>query len=78
MIGFSVQAQMSDAKNGFASFFEQYSNSAPGGSDFGVAALKSMLAAASTAYDSFNKVAKQTTDFATASNVAKPASKKAA
>jgi len=78
-----VQEQTSDLNKGFASFLDQYSKSAPGGSDVAVAAIKSVLAAANTAYDSYSKVAKQTTELAqaniaAASNVAKEAGKKAA
>jgi hypothetical protein len=45
---------------------DKVSKSAPAGSDVAVAAVKSALAAASTAYDSFNKVAKQATEIAEA------------
>ena len=45
------------------------SKNAPAGSDVAVAAVKSMLAAANSAYDNFTKVAKQATEIAEA-NVA--------
>jgi phasin family protein len=78
-----VEAQTSDLTKGFVSFLDQYSKSAPGGSDIAVAAIKSALATANSAYDSYSRVAKQTTElaqanFASASNVAKDVSKKAA
>src|SRR3954471_5084694 len=42
------------------------SESAPAGSDVAVAAVKSMLAAANSAYDNLTKVAKQATEIAEA------------
>ena len=56
------QAQTSDLNQGFASFLDQYSKTAPNGSGVAMAALKSMLAA----YGSRNQVAKQTTELAQA------------
>jgi phasin family protein len=78
-----VETQTSDLNKGFTSFLDQYSKGGPAGSDVAVAAIKSALTAASTAYDSYSKVAKQTTElaqanFSAASNVAKEAVKKAA
>ena len=78
-----VQAQTSDLNKGFASFLDQYSQTAPNGSGVAMAAFKSMLAAANTAYGSYNQVAKQTSElaqaaFTTAQNSAKEAHKKAA
>ena len=75
------QAQSSDLNKGFASFLDQYSKGAPSGSCVAMAALKSMLANANAAYDSYNQVVKQTTElaqanFAAASNVANEAGKK--
>ena len=55
---------------------DKVSKNAPAGSDIAVAAVKSAIAAASTAYDSFNKVAKQATEIAEANfTAAKPATK---
>ena len=78
-----VQEQTSDLNKNVASLFDQYSKSGAPGSDIAAAAVKSAFAAVSTAYDSFGKVAKQTTELtqaniAAASNVAKDAGKKAA
>jgi phasin family protein len=53
---------------------EQASASAPAGSDVAVAAIKSQLAAATAAYDSFNKAARHLASFADAGVTAsKPA-----
>ena len=77
-----VQEQTADMKKNVASLLDQYSQSGAPGSDVAAAAVKSAFAAASTAYDSFGKVAKETTEIAraniaTASSVAKEAHKKA-
>ena len=53
----------------FVSLLDKVSKNAPAGSDVAVAAVKSMLAAANSAYDNMNKVAKQATEIAEA-NVA--------
>ncbi len=53
----------------FASLLDKVSKNAPAGSDVAVAAVKSMLAAANSAYDNFTKVTKQATEIAEA-NVA--------
>lgn len=45
---------------------EKVAKNAPAGSDLAVAAVKSALATANTAYESFNKVAKQATEIAEA------------
>lgn len=76
-----VQAQSSRLNQGFASLLDQYSNTAPNGSGVAMAALKSMLANANAAYDSYNQVASQTAElaqanFAAASDLAKEAGKK--
>lgn len=78
-----VEAQTSDLTKGFGTLLDQYSKSAPGGSEFAVAAMKSALAGANKAYDSFSKVAKQTTElaqanFTAASSITKESGKKAA
>ena len=53
----------------FVSLLDKVSKNAPAGSDVAVAAVKSMLAAANSAYDNLTKVAKQATEIAEA-NVA--------
>jgi phasin family protein len=53
----------------FVTLLDKVSKNAPAGSDVAVAAVKSMLAAANSAYDNFTKVAKQATEIAEA-NVA--------
>src|SRR6059058_3452600 len=50
----------------FVSLLDKVSKNAPAGSDVAVAAVKSMLAAANSAYDNMNKVAKQATEMAEA------------
>jgi Phasin protein len=45
---------------------DKVTKSAPAGSDFGVAAFKSAIAAGNSAYDNFTKVVKQATDVAEA------------
>ena len=77
-----LQAQSSDLNKGFAGFLDQYSQNAPSGSGVAMAALKSFLATANSAYDSYSKVAKQTTElaqanFAAASSAAKETRHKA-
>jgi len=51
------------------SILDKVTKNAPAGSDAAVSAVKSMIAAANSAYDNFNKVAKQATEIAEA-NVA--------
>jgi len=53
----------------FVSLLDKVTKNAPAGSDAAVAAVKSMIAAANSAYDNFNKVTKQATEIAEA-NVA--------
>ena len=45
---------------------DKFAKNAPAGSDVAIAAVKSALAAANSAYDSFTKVAKQATEIAEA------------
>lgn len=54
----------------FASVLDQAVKNAPAGSDVAVTAVKQMLAAANSAYDNFNKAAKQATEIAQANVVA--------
>jgi phasin family protein len=51
-------------------FLDKVAKNAPAGSDVAVAAVKSALAAANSAYDSFTKVAKQATEIAEANMTA--------
>jgi phasin family protein len=60
------EARMAEFNKNLVGVLDKVSKSAPAGSDVAVAAVKSALAAASTAYDNFNKVAKQATEIAEA------------
>ena len=64
-----AEKRVAEWNENFAALLDKASKNAPAGSDVAVAAIKSMLAAANTAYDSFNKVARQATEIAEA-NVA--------
>jgi phasin family protein len=75
-----VEAQAAEMNRNMAALLDKFAKSAPAGSDVAVAAVKSALAAANTAYDSFSKVAKQANEmaeanFAAAANVATPKKK---
>jgi len=61
-----VEARIAEFNKNLVGILDKVSKSAPAGSDVAVAAVKSALAAASTAYDSLNKVAKQATEIAEA------------
>ena len=61
-----VEAQAAEFNKNLVGLLDKISKNAPAGSDVAVAAVKSALAAANTAYDSFNKVAKQATEIAEA------------
>jgi len=76
-----VEAQAAEFNKNLAGLLDKVSKNAPAGSDVAVAAVKSALAAANSAYDSFNKVAKQATEiaeanFAAATSAAKESHKK--
>lgn len=76
-----VEAQAAEFNKNLVGLLDKISKNAPAGSDVAVAAVKSALAAANSAYDSFNKVAKQATEiaeanFATATSAAKESHKK--
>jgi phasin family protein len=76
-----VEAQAAEFNKNLVGLLDKLSKNAPAGSDVAVAAVKSALAAANTAYDSFNKVAKQATEiaeanFAAATTAAKETHKK--
>ena len=59
-----LEARAAEFNKNLVGVLDKVSKSAPAGSDVAVAAVKSALAAASTAYDSFNKVAKRATEIA--------------
>jgi phasin family protein len=63
------EGQASEFNKNVVGFLDKMAKNAPAGSDVAVAAVKSALAAANSAYDSFTKVAKQATEIAEA-NVA--------
>jgi phasin family protein len=62
----AAEAQAAELNRSVVGFLDKVSKNAPAGSDVAVAAVKSALAAANTAYDSFTKVAKQATEIAEA------------
>jgi phasin family protein len=64
-----AEKRIAEWNENFVSMLDKATKNAPAGSDVAVAAVKSMLAAANSAYDNFNKVAKQATEIAEA-NVA--------
>lgn len=64
-----AERRVAEWNENFVSMLDKVSKNAPAGSDVAVAAVKSMIAAANSAYDNFNKVAKQATEIAEA-NVA--------
>ncbi len=59
-----AESKASELNQSFVSLLDKASKNAPAGSDVGVAAVKSMLSAANSAYDTFTKAAKQATEFA--------------
>ncbi|HEX5477020.1 MAG TPA: phasin family protein [Burkholderiales bacterium] len=61
-----TERRVAEWNENFVSLLDKVSKSSPAGSDVAVAAVKSMLAAANSAYDNFNKVAKQATEMAEA------------
>jgi phasin family protein len=61
-----AERRVADWNENFVSLLDKVSKNSPAGSDVAVAAVKSMLAAANSAYDNFNKVAKQATELAEA------------
>ncbi|MFA5913211.1 MAG: TIGR01841 family phasin [Burkholderiales bacterium] len=80
-----AEAQAAEMNKTVVSLMDKLTKNAPAGSDVAVAAVKSAMAAANSAYDSFTKVVKQATDMAeanvtaaTATVVKQAAKKKAA
>ena len=65
----TAEARAADWNQNLVSMLDKAAKSAPGGSDVAVSAVKQMIAAANSAYDSFTKAAKQATEIAEA-NVA--------
>jgi len=57
-----LEGQAVEFNKNLVGLLDKVSKNAPAGSDVAVAAVKSALAAANTAYESFNKVAKQATE----------------
>lgn len=75
-----LEAQAAEFNKNLVGLLDKVSKNAPAGSEAAVAAVKSAIAAANTAYDSFNKVAKQATEiaeanFAAATSAAKESKK---
>jgi phasin family protein len=64
-----LEAQFNDFQKQVLSLLEKATKNAPAGSDVAVSAVKSAVAAATSAFDSMNKAAKQVADIAEA-NVA--------
>jgi len=63
------ERRVSEMNENFVSMLDKAAKNAPAGSDVAVTAVKQMIAAANSAYDNFNKVAKQASEIAEA-NVA--------
>ncbi|HQZ02626.1 MAG TPA: phasin family protein, partial [Thauera sp.] len=64
-----MESQVAEMNKGVATALDKAAKSAPAGSDVAVAAVKSAIAAANSAYDSMSKAAKQVAEIAEA-NVA--------
>jgi phasin family protein len=64
-----AEKRVAEWNEGFATSLDKLTRNAPAGSDAAVAAVKSMLAAANSAYDNFTRATKQATEMAEA-NVA--------
>jgi phasin family protein len=76
-----LETQSGEYNRNVVGLLDKFSKNAPAGSDVAVAAVKSALAAANSAYDSMTKAAKQATEiaeanFAAATAVTKDAIKK--
>jgi phasin family protein len=61
-----LESQAGEYNRNMVGLLDKYAKNAPAGSDVAVAAVKSALAAANSAYDSMTKVAKQATEIAEA------------
>jgi len=64
------EAQAQELNKSTASYLEKFAKNAPAGSDVAIAAVKSAMAAANSAYDSMTKAAKQATEMAEANMAA--------
>jgi phasin family protein len=78
-----VEAQAAELNKNVVGVLDKVAKNAPAGSDVAIAAVKSALAAANSAYDSINKVSKQASEiaeanFTAATSAVKEARKKAA
>ena len=62
----SNERRVTEWNENFVSMLDKAAKNAPAGSDVAVSAVKQMLPAANSAYDNFNKVAKQATEIAEA------------
>jgi len=71
-----LEGQANEYNRNVVGLLDKFSKNAPAGSDVAVAAVKSALAAANTAYDSMTKVAKQATEIAEANFAAATAATK--
>lgn len=67
-MGKLVEAQVAEFNKQVVAVLDRMVKNAPAGSEFGIAAVKSAMAAANSAYDNLSKVAKQMTE-ATQSNI---------
>jgi phasin family protein len=79
----SIEMQAAEFNKNLVGLLDKISKNAPAGTDVAVTAVKSALAAANSAYDSFTKAAKQATEmaesnFASVTSVQKEAKKRAA
>jgi len=82
-VGKFAEAQAGEFNKTVGGYLDKFSKNGPAGSDVAVAAVKSALAAANSAYDSLTRATKQAsemaeTNFAAATTVLKDAKKKAA
>jgi phasin family protein len=64
------ESQAGEFNRSFVGMLDKYAKNAPAGSDVAIAAVKSALAAANSAYDSFAKVTKQASEIAEANMAA--------
>ena len=62
----AAEKRVTDWNENFTALLDKAVKNAPAGSDVAVAGIKSMLAAANSAYDNFTKVTKQATEIAEA------------
>ncbi|HTO49856.1 MAG TPA: phasin family protein, partial [Burkholderiales bacterium] len=59
-----VEGQAAEMNKTLVGLLDKFAKNAPAGSDVAIAAVKSALGAATTAYDSFTKATKQATEIA--------------